>query len=78
MERIQIVLDKALLQATDRAARRTRQNRSAFVRDALRGHIRMLATLEMEERDREGYARQPQDLDESRYWETEGSVTLGL
>ena len=36
METIQIFLDRRLLQATDRAAPRTRQNRSALVRDALR------------------------------------------
>jgi metal-responsive CopG/Arc/MetJ family transcriptional regulator len=35
MQTIQIVLDKKLLQATDQAARRTKQNRSALVRDAL-------------------------------------------
>ena len=30
METVQIVLDKDLLRATDQAARRTKQNRSAF------------------------------------------------
>jgi metal-responsive CopG/Arc/MetJ family transcriptional regulator len=39
METIQIVLDKNLLQATDQAARRTKQNRSALVREALRKHL---------------------------------------
>ncbi|HET6841470.1 MAG TPA: hypothetical protein VFK06_07250 [Candidatus Angelobacter sp.] len=32
METVQIVLDKKLLQATDQAARRAKQNRSALVR----------------------------------------------
>jgi len=36
METIQVVLDKKLLRAADAAARRTRRNRSALVRDALR------------------------------------------
>ena len=36
----QIVLDKKLLQDTDQAARRTKRNRSALVRDALREHLR--------------------------------------
>ena len=40
METIQIVLDKGLLQATDRAARRMKRNRSALVREALREHLR--------------------------------------
>jgi metal-responsive CopG/Arc/MetJ family transcriptional regulator len=39
METIQIVLDKNLLQAADQAARRTKQNRSALVREALRKHL---------------------------------------
>lgn len=69
METIQIVLDKRLLQATDRAARRTKQNRSALVRDALREHLRRLEVRAKEERDREGYTRQPQAPDESLVWE---------
>ena len=59
METIQVVLDKKLLQATDRAARRTKQNRSALVRDALREHLRLVETRILENRDREGYSRQP-------------------
>jgi metal-responsive CopG/Arc/MetJ family transcriptional regulator len=59
METIQIVLEKALLDAADRAARRRRVNRSALVRDALRAHLARLATVEREERDRDGYGRQP-------------------
>ena len=69
METVQIVLDKNLLQAADQAARRTKQNRSALVRDALREHLRRLEVRACEERDRKGYARQPQD--ESRQWEAE-------
>ena len=42
METIQIVLDKGLLQATDRAARRMKRNRSALVREALREHLERL------------------------------------
>jgi metal-responsive CopG/Arc/MetJ family transcriptional regulator len=64
METIQVVLEKALLDATDRAARRRRVNRSALVREALRAHLARLATHERERRDREGYARQPIEPDE--------------
>ena len=71
METIQVVLDKELLRVTDRAAKLVGQNRSAFVRDALRGYIRMLATREMEKRERDGYAKQPQRLDQVRDWEAE-------
>jgi metal-responsive CopG/Arc/MetJ family transcriptional regulator len=55
VETIQIVIEKELLQATDRAARRRRMNRSALVRDALRAYLRRLAAAERERRDREGY-----------------------
>ena len=71
METIQVVLDKRLLQATDRAARQTKRNRSALVRDALREHIRRLEIRTLEERDREGYSRQPGKPDESLTWEAE-------
>lgn len=73
METIQIVLDKKLLQATDQAARRTKRNRSALVRDALREHLRRLESRAREERDREGYARHPSALDESLNWEAEAA-----
>jgi metal-responsive CopG/Arc/MetJ family transcriptional regulator len=69
METVQIVVDKKLLQAADQAARRTKRNRSALVRDALREHLQRLEVQAKEERDREGYLRQPQDLDGIRLWE---------
>jgi metal-responsive CopG/Arc/MetJ family transcriptional regulator len=70
METVQIVLDQKLLRATDKAARRIKQKRSALVREALREHLRRLELHAKEERDRAGYARQPQQ-DESRLWEAE-------
>jgi metal-responsive CopG/Arc/MetJ family transcriptional regulator len=73
METIQVVLDKSLLHATDQAARRTKQNRSALVRDALREHLRRLEVRTKEERDREGYSRQPHAPDESKVWEAEAA-----
>jgi metal-responsive CopG/Arc/MetJ family transcriptional regulator len=57
METIQVVLDKGLLQATDRAARRMKRNRSALVREALREHLKRLEVRSSEERDRQGYER---------------------
>lgn len=59
METVQIVLEKALLQAIDRAARRCRLNRSALVREALRAHLKRLETTEREQKDRAGYAARP-------------------
>lgn len=73
METVQIVLDKKLLQATDRAARRTKRNRSALVREALREHLQRLEVRAREDRDREGYLRQPQAPDELRLWEAEAA-----
>lgn len=73
METIQVVLDRKLLQAADRAARRTKQNRSALIRDALRRHLRALEVRELEERDREGYAKMPETADERAVWEAEAN-----
>ena len=71
METIQVVLDAKLLKAADRAARQTKRNRSALIRDALRAHLQRLEIQAMEERDRQGYLKQPQSTDESLAWEAE-------
>ena len=71
MQIVQIVLDKKLLQAADQAAKRTRRNRSALVRDALREHLRRLELRASEERDRQGYVRLPQTDTEMLGWESE-------
>ena len=73
METIQVVLEKDLLQATDKAARRTKRNRSALVRDALREHLRRLEVSALEARDRDGYVRKPRAIDESLLWEGEAA-----
>ena len=73
METVQIVLDKGLLQATDRAASRMKQNRSALVREALREHLKRLEMSISEERDRQGYLRQPQTPNEISLWEGEAA-----
>lgn len=73
MQIVQIVLDKKLLDAADRAAKRTRRNRSALVRDALREHLRRLELRASEERDRQGYSRQAQGDRDALYWESEAT-----
>ena len=73
METIQVVLDEKLLRAADRAARRTKRNRSALVRDALREHLRALEVRAMEGRDRQGYLRRPQAPDQFQAWEAEAA-----
>jgi hypothetical protein len=71
METIQVVLDAKLLQAADRAARRSKLNRSALVRNALREHLRKLEIRDLEERDRKGYQTGPRNAEELSDWESE-------
>ena len=65
------MLDQKLLRDTDRAAKRTKRNRSELVRDALREHLRRLELRASEERDRQGYSRRPPADAEARAWESE-------
>ena len=69
METIQIVLHKKLLRATDLAVKWRKFNRSALIREALQHHLKHLYELELEERDRRGYLKHPQDADEVLVWE---------
>jgi metal-responsive CopG/Arc/MetJ family transcriptional regulator len=57
IETVQIVLDKEILRATDRAARRMKRNRSALVREALPEHLRRREIRAKEERDRAACAK---------------------
>ena len=69
METIQVVLDSDLLKAADRAVRRLKTNRSALFRDALRAHLKSLTGREKEARDREGFLRYPDSLNEPSVWD---------
>jgi metal-responsive CopG/Arc/MetJ family transcriptional regulator len=73
MRIVQIVLDKKLLQAADQAAKRTRRNRSALVREALREYLRRLELRASEVSDRQGYSRQSPADAEARAWESEAT-----
>jgi metal-responsive CopG/Arc/MetJ family transcriptional regulator len=66
---IQVVLEEDLLRAADRAARKLKTNRSALFRHALRAHLRELDRRDREERDRQGYLRYPDSLDDASAWE---------
>src|SRR5690348_4048688 len=68
---VQVVLDVKLLRAADREARRSKCNRSALVRDALREHLRRLQVKAWEEQERAAYTRLPEDSKEARFWENE-------
>jgi metal-responsive CopG/Arc/MetJ family transcriptional regulator len=69
METIQVVLDSALLKAADRAVRKLKTNRSALMREALRAHLDRLVQVEREQRDREGYVRYPDSVDQPERWD---------
>jgi len=73
METIQIVLDDKLRMAADKAARRSRLNRSQLVREALREYLQRLEMKAREGRDREGYAKKPQAHGEWQAWESEAA-----
>ena len=75
METIQVVIDSKLLKAADQAARHSKVNRSALIRNALRAHLKQLRIRELEERDRKGYAAQPQRPEEWEEWQTEAVWT---
>ena len=66
---IQVVIDEPTLRATDRAARRTRQNRSALVRNALVWYLRHQRELELEAQHRRGYENQPVQPGEFDVWD---------
>jgi metal-responsive CopG/Arc/MetJ family transcriptional regulator len=69
VETIQVVLEGELLKAADRAARRLKINRSAFIRQAMREHLRALRVREREEADRRGYAGSKESAAELAAWD---------
>ncbi len=69
METIQVVLERELLREADRAVKKLKTNRSALFRQALRAYLTRLALRENETRDREGYLRYPDSLDEPAVWD---------
>jgi metal-responsive CopG/Arc/MetJ family transcriptional regulator len=70
METIQVVIDEKLLQASDRAAKKAKLNRSELVRLALREHLQRTRILEAEQRDQRGYEKLPQSqATEESSWE---------
>lgn len=69
MQTVQIVLDEALLAAADEAARREKLNRSALVREALRHYLKRRRIEELEQRDRQGFERLPDESGDAGFWE---------
>jgi metal-responsive CopG/Arc/MetJ family transcriptional regulator len=69
VETIQVVLEAELLKATDRAARRLKLNRSAFIREAVRAHLQLLSRREREQADRSGYERVAESATDLSAWD---------
>ncbi len=69
MATIQINLEPELLQATDRAAKNGKLNRSALIRQALHAHLKKLRIQELEERERRAYEAMPHTPHEYGPWE---------
>jgi metal-responsive CopG/Arc/MetJ family transcriptional regulator len=67
MTTIQVVLDDELLKAADRAARRSKKNRSELMREALRQYLRNKEIRAMEEQERIGYTKHPQAKEELQW-----------
>jgi metal-responsive CopG/Arc/MetJ family transcriptional regulator len=76
LKTIQVVFDPELLRAADRAAKRSKKNRSAFFREAVQAHLRHLEVLELESSDRRGYESTPA-TSEAEAWEAEAAWPAG-
>ncbi len=68
---VRLTLDRALVEAVDRAARRLGTTRSAFICKALTDALERLRVEALEERHRRGYERHPVPGDEFGGWELE-------
>jgi metal-responsive CopG/Arc/MetJ family transcriptional regulator len=71
MATIQVVLDTDLLKVADKLVQRTKQNRSALIRKALREYLRKLELQEKEQQEIRAYKKFPQDPNEVSVWASE-------
>jgi metal-responsive CopG/Arc/MetJ family transcriptional regulator len=69
VQTIQVVLDEQLLRAADGAAKRSKVNRSALIRDALREHLKRLQVRKLKLREQRGYAKYPDSARDAEFWE---------
>jgi metal-responsive CopG/Arc/MetJ family transcriptional regulator len=69
LKTIQITIPADLLERIDQTVTERQTNRSAFARQAFEDALFRLRVEHMERQDAEGYARQPQDADETALWE---------
>lgn len=71
MRTVQMTLDRELVDAVDKAARRLGTTRSAFTRRALREALKQVHLKALEEKQRRGYATRPVRRGEFDSWESE-------
>jgi metal-responsive CopG/Arc/MetJ family transcriptional regulator len=71
MKTIQITIDDTLLSEVNQATRRKKIARSQFIRQALENTLRQMAIEELEQKQAEGYRRQPVASGEFDIWESE-------
>ena len=71
MRTVQMTLEEDLVEAVDRAAKKLGTSRSGFARVALQDALAKLKSRQLEQKHREGYARQPAKRGEFSAWESE-------
>ena len=69
MKTVQMTLDKELVTAVDKVAKRIGTTRSAFTRDALRSALGRIRVKELERKQRAGYSRTPVKKGEFDIWQ---------
>jgi metal-responsive CopG/Arc/MetJ family transcriptional regulator len=68
VETIQVVLDKPLLLAANRLARKAKVNRSVLIRRALRAYLKGQRHAELVEQERQSYMKNPDPPEEAEAW----------
>ncbi len=71
MKTIQITIDETFLLKVDQATHLKKIARSQFIRKALEDTLRQIAVEELEQKQAEGYRRQPVTSGEFDVWESE-------
>ncbi len=71
MKTIQITIDEALLKELDQIIKKTKESRSAIIRNAILSYLRQRRITEMEEKHKKGYEKNPIREDEFSVWEDE-------
>jgi len=71
MKAVQMTLDEELIQAVDQLSQKLGTSRSAFTRQALRDALERHCVEQLEQKQIQGYAKQPEAPDEFAAWEEE-------